>query len=142
MFFSQFFSEQLWSVVSKIKKEKTNDQRRLNGALKKLNLEWVLVDNQTWVGQNSGGFTVSLLKFSSMCRRHECMVDDMPHVYVWHHGDHDGDHDSEGKKENSKLDGTWFLRDDWMKIVQSSSAVGVKWLQEMTRKTIFVFSSD
>ncbi len=114
-----------------MKDSRMNDQKRLNTALTKMHLEWnEVTDNETWVGRNANGFTVSILKFAQICRRATCNTWEKPHVYVWHRG---GSR-SEEKIKKAELDGTWILRDDWT-IAQNSSAMGVEWLQDLKAVT-------
>ncbi len=126
-------AEKFWHLVSKVRKIEMDDQIRINTALTKMDLHWnevMFMDDKTWMGRNGNGFTVSILKSRHICRLDACIIEQKSNMYVWHHG---GTH-SEGKLENAELDGTWFLRDDWM-IAQNSSAVGVEWLQEIVNRT-------
>lgn len=111
-------------------KNKCDDQTKLNIALAKMDLKWnnvAFTDDVTWIGQNSEGFAVAILKFTHVCRK-ACAKKQKGLYYVWHHGGKF----IEGKLERARLDGVWYLRRDWKEVVQqNSSAVGIQWLQDL-----------
>ena len=127
------FSEQYWESMSKVLPETTNDQARLNVALKAMDIKWSTGSNgsrrsilkEAWQGKGRGGFTVTVLPSTVMCRARECLKHHRSSYYVWHRG---GKHE-DGKQKYAAAAKLWYLRTDWMTISNGTTTKGLQWLE-------------
>ena len=107
--------------MSKVLPGDTNDQVRLNVALKAMNVKWnnslhgsyTSILKEAWQGKGIQGFTVTVLPSTIMCRARECHRHHRSSYYVWHSG---GKHE-DGKRKYAAGAGLWYLRTDWMAIM-------------------------
>ena len=130
-------SEQYWESMSKILPEVTNDQVRLNVALKAMNVKWSnslhgsyrSILKEAWQGKGRGGFTVTVLPSTVMCRTRDCPRRRRSLYYVWHRG---GKHE-DGKRKYAAAAGLWYLRTDWMTVSNGTTTNGLQWLKAITK---------
>ena len=129
-------SEQYWESMSKVLPEVTNDQVRLNVALKAVNVKWSnglhgsyrSILKEAWQGNGTQGFTVTVLPSTIMCRARECPRRRRPSYYVWHRG---GKHE-DGKQKYAAAAKLWYLRTDWMTISNGTTTNRLQWLKAIT----------
>ena len=130
------FSEQYWESMSKVLPETTNDQARLNVALKAMDIKWsnspigsrMSILREAWQGSGRGGFKATILPSVVVCRggcsRH-FRSHNYTSVYVWHRG---GKHE-DGKRKYAAGAGLWYLRTDWMTVSNGTTTKGLRWLK-------------
>ena len=136
-----FTLEKFWSVVSEVKAGefisngdiyRISDQIRLNTALVDAGLKGngvKLKDDETWVGKNANGFTVSIVRYKVICRYKQCTFSNRPGMYIWHHSIATGS--SVNKLTSLRQDKVWYLKKDWKESTRNSSAKGVEWIKKM-----------
>jgi len=125
--------ERYWEVMSRVLPEATNDQAKLNLALKAMNIKWSNDANglhrpilrEAWEGSGNGGFTATVLPSIVVCRR-ECSRHLRSFYYIWHKG---GIQTRDGKWKYAAGVGLWYLRPDWMAISNRTTAHGLQWLK-------------
>ena len=130
-------SEQYWESMSKVLPEVTNDQVRLNVALKAMNIKWNnsfhgsyrSILKEAWQGNSMQGFTVTVLPSTIMCRARECPRRRRSSYYVWHRG---GKHE-DGKRKYAAAAKLWYLRTDWMTVSNGTTTNGLQWLKAVTK---------
>ena len=128
-----FFSEQYWEGMSKVLPKSASDQAKLNTALKAMDIKWSTGSNgsrrsilkEAWQGKGRGGFTVTVLPSTVMCRARECPRRRRSSYYVWHRG---GKHE-DGKQKYAAAAGLWYLRTDWMTVSNGTTTNGLQWLK-------------
>ena len=127
------FSEQYWESMSKVLPETTNDQARLNVALKAMDIKWSnspigsrkSILREAWQGSGRGGFTATVLPSIVVCRG-GCSRHFRSHYYVWHKG---GKQSRDGKWKYAAVAGLWYLRTDWMTVSNRTTGSGRQWLE-------------
>ena len=112
---------------------KCDDQRRINFALYKSNLEWSLseepLDDRVIVGASQNSTTrVANLPERYICRR-TCDLSSMSEYYIWHQLG--GKHKAEKKSEQNTLSQMWFLRSNYKYKLTAFSTTGMKWLEQL-----------
>ena len=119
--------------MSQVLPEATNDQAKLNMALKAMNIVWSNGTNglrrpilrEAWQGSGRGGFTATVLPSTVVCRR-ECSRHLRSLYYAWHKG---GTQTRDGKRKYAAAAGLWYLRSDWMAVSDRTTARGLRWLK-------------
>ncbi len=126
-------AEQFWEAVFKVqlRKEKANDQIRLNHGLDMLGISWSgnYHDGHRSVmyGQCRNHLTVTVLPFDIICR-YGCLTSKRDQYYIWHKG---GERDQNSKMAGATSGHTWFLRKDWNS--QDDRALkGTNWLYSIS----------
>ena len=112
----------------------SDDQKKLNYALKRLQINWDKHDSrsQPWRGfaplQNkSSNLTVTVLPMDSICRGAGCNVKRVTDYYVWHQG---GNHDYKAMILGASKARVWVLRKDWKSLETSNiNLTGSEWLR-------------
>ena len=116
------------------KKAASDDQVRLNYALKIMNPVWrdsngrtaPTLNTKATLTAHASGFTVTLLPAEIICRS-QCREQLQSHYYVWHKLTSKNIHSKTTNTGQARL---WFLRKDWETC--NSSASGVQWLEAIS----------
>jgi len=128
--------ERYWEVMSQVLPEATNDQAKVNLALKAMNIKWSNGANglrrpiarEAWEGSGNGEFTATILPSIVVCRR-ECSRHQRSLYYVWHKGGKQRD----GKWKKAAGAGLWYLRSDWKAVSNRTTAHGLQWLNTIAQ---------
>jgi len=107
-----------------------HDQLALNYALDQMGIRWTKTNRGNdplateWHGRGSRNLKVILLPQNVACRHSNCKVGRQRQYYTWHRGTkgalmENGHHDWAVK--TAKLDGVWFLENNWLSISQNST---------------------
>ena len=128
-------TELFWREVSNLAlplKGESDDQRRINYALKAMNVTWdkrsIIEHESHGVGQH--GFKVTALPQVHVCRSSLCLLKQRREYYIWHKG---GQKTRGSKIHSASQAHSWFLRPEWENITHSSLATGEEWLQILAR---------
>jgi len=121
-----YYVEFFWRVM-KIKTEGTDDQVAVNYAFYHMEIEWKLLNAETFqyyqgITSNPVSLQVTLLPNSVICRH--CSEDLKEICYIWHPYFHKS---GNNKKIQMTKDNTWILRDNWNKTLQDTMTAN-EWL--------------
>ena len=129
-------TEQYWKAVTgvRIRKERANDQIRLNWGLEGLGVKWegntYDEDSAAFGTCRQNGLNVTVLPYSVVCR-YGCLPQRRNQYYIWHKG---GDRDKESKMSGALKGHTWFLRSDWKSTSYRSALSGRELLRSISNE--------
>ena len=147
--FAHAHTEQLWNAISEVmsrrrisrKSNSPDDQLVLNYALEKMGIRWTKSKRGNdplgteWHGRGASNLKVTLLPQRIACRHTNCQMKRQRQYYTWHRGNK-GALMKNGRHfwmvKTAKLDGVWFLKDNWYSFSQNSTLSGVEWLKSVS----------
>ena len=109
-----------------------DDQKRVNFALLKSNLQWQTKEQQfdrASVGTNKDGVRVAVLPRRYICRK-TCSLEDGSETIIWHQAG--GGHSASWKSKHGLKLTVWFLRYDYDTRPVDPSVTGMQWLKQLT----------
>ncbi len=109
----------------------TDDQARLNYALKAMQVTWkgtFSINLIERLGLGVNGFSAVVLPTRIFCRTKSCLRKNLQEYYVWHQGG-----DGRDKRTSALHNSVWYLKNDWEEVSNGTVAAGRDWLGEIAR---------
>ncbi len=122
--------------MSGLSKTTTDDQFRLNYALKDMGITWTgeqSIGIAEWTGTGISGFSAKVLPTRIFCRTKTCVRKSQDQYYIWHQG---GDMAGRDKLSSAKHNRVWYLKEDWELVSNVTAALGAAWLKEINHPVV------